>query len=81
MRNKEGSRLGLCFARSIQVIADGALYGPIQSKLYSKYQLSSGSIKSPFVPPLELVTEPHLEKDKLQELTFVEVEEKPGKIS
>lgn len=46
-----------------------------------KYQLNSGSTKPPFVLPLEQVTELYLEKNKLQELTFLEAEEKPGKIS
>ena len=40
-----------------------ALYGLILSKPYSKYQLSSSSIKPPFVLPLELVIKLYLEKD------------------
>lgn len=57
-----------------------ALHSPVQSKLYSKYRLSSGSSKPLFVSLLELVTKLHLEKNKLQELTVLEIKE-PEKTS
>jgi len=43
--------------------------------------INSGSVKPPFVLPLELVSELYLEKNKHQKLTFLEAEEEPGKIS
>lgn len=63
---------------STEVMVNRALHGPIHSTLHATYQLNSGSSKPLFVSAPELVTELYLEKKKLQELVFLEMEEEFG---
>lgn len=63
--------MALNFNKAIQIIANRALKSPVQTKWYSKYQLNPGSIKPPFVLPLEVISELYLEKNKHQKLTFL----------
>lgn len=61
MRNKAQSRLS--FDRGIQIRANRAPDSTVLIKWYLRYRLNSGSVKSSFEMPLELVSEVYLEKN------------------